>query len=202
MIVCSIGFDTAVNTFIWALMHEKLLFRSRLAALQSDWVARRDGKDFHYDGYRDDYVLCSDDSDPVSGQWSLTLGFFVAVHSSTVLLKIAQMFIMIQFKFESYITDYILIIGQLLCYSVRLFVVLFWLVCINQEGDDLQVFARRSLSVGGPPPQLDIPLLTQLVKDCPISFKVWGISLNRTEVVSLFVAVVGSAASAILGNLL
>lgn len=202
MITCSLGFDLAANTFIWALWHEKLLFRHRLARLQADWLRRKEQGDFHYDCYRDDYVQCSTDLDPLSTQWSCMLGIFVVVHGLVVVLRVVQLFCMISMNFDLVVNDYLLVLGQLFVFASRMFIVLFWCVGLNNEADDLQSFVRVRLSPGGPPDRLSLDLLVNLVKDCPISFRVLGLRPNKTEVMSLFIAVIGGTASAILGNIL
>mmetsp|Transcript_80105 Transcript_80105/g.248603 ORF Transcript_80105/g.248603 Transcript_80105/m.248603 type:complete len:404 (+) Transcript_80105:126-1337(+) len=202
IIACSLGFDLSANTFIWALWHEKLLFKHRLRALQRDWLRRSAQRDFGYDGYRDDYVQCSADLEPLSSEWSCMLGIFVVLHALVVLLRVVQMFCTISLSFNLVVYDYLLLVGQLFVYTSRLFIVLFWSVGMNNEADDLQAFVRIRLSPGGPPDILSLDLLSNLVKDCPISFCVLGLRPNKTEVVSLLVAVMGGIASAILGSAL
>jgi len=202
MITCSLGFDLAANTLIWAFWHEKLLFRNRLKALQEDWLRRRDLQDFDYDKYRDDYVLCSEDLSPLSDQWSGILGIFVVVHAAAVILRVVQLFFMISWRFRLVANDYLLLSGQLIVYTSRLFILLFWSVNMNNEADDLPTFVRLRLSPGRPPDPLNLDLLVHLIRDCPISFRVLGLRPNKTEVMSLFIAVVGSIASAMLGNFL
>jgi len=201
MITCSLGFDLAANTFIWALWHEKLVFKHRLAGLQQDWLRRREQGDFKYDNYRDDYVQCMTDLEPLGIQWSRTLGLFVVVHGLEVVLRVVQLFCMIHLKFALVVNDYLLLAGLLFVYSGRLFIVLFWSVGMNNQADDLQSFIRCRLSPGDPE-RLNLDFLVQLVKDCPISFCVLGARPNRAEVLSLLIAVIGSIASGIVGNLL